>query len=601
MKNAKSRSRIPRALFLALGLALFLRSVSLFFSRQSPFYEPVLLDPGYYHEWAQRLARGDFGSGVFQGLPLYPFFLAACYRVFGGSIFAVKIIQILLGLLAVCLVYLIGKKLDGPKTGVVAAFFAALYGPLFFYEGLWIAEVPGLALYAAAFYFVCETTEAPSAKRAVLAGIFLALAVLTKAGILLFAVLWACFLLGKGLLGADKACLRAAAAFLAAFFLTLAPAPLHNFIRGKDAVFLTAHGGLNFYIGNNPRADGFFVRPEGVGGNVEAQIEDSKALAERALGRSLRPSEVSRWWAARARDFIVGDPLRFLRLVAKKTLLFFSAGEFSDIEDYRFEKRFNAFLRLPWPDFGWLGPLFFVGVFAAPGRLKFSKTLFAWTASYVAAVALFFVSARYRLPLLGVFFPVASFGAIQWWESLRRASWGRAAFLGGAFLLGVGLVRLPLVPPESVRDLVNAGDVYLKKGDPARALPFYREAIGQDPRNAKAHLAAGVALTLAGKGAEAGEDYRKSVALEPSADAYNNLGLWHESRGEIGEAERCFKKAIELKPHSSQAHNNLGMVYAKKGDFESATEELETSLKINPAGRRAQANLDLLLRRRRSG
>ena len=89
-----------------LGLGLFIKILYLIFSRQSPFYEPLLLDPAYYHQWALKIVNGDFiGDPVFYGLPLYPFFVALCYKLFNGSVFAVKLIQIFLGVITLFLIY----------------------------------------------------------------------------------------------------------------------------------------------------------------------------------------------------------------------------------------------------------------------------------------------------------------------------------------------------------------------------------------------------------------------------------------------------------------------------------------------------------------
>ena len=84
--------RSPAMLWGILVLALAVRIFYLNTSRQSyPFFEPLLLDPAYYHQWALRLLSHGFSQeGVFYGLPLYPCFLALCYKLFNVSILAVK-------------------------------------------------------------------------------------------------------------------------------------------------------------------------------------------------------------------------------------------------------------------------------------------------------------------------------------------------------------------------------------------------------------------------------------------------------------------------------------------------------------------------------
>ena len=88
---------MPKRIWLAVVLALAVRIACLYFSRTAPFYEPVILDPKYYQDWALRILAGDWkGEGGFYGLPLYPFFLALCYKFSNHSLLAVKLTQSLL-------------------------------------------------------------------------------------------------------------------------------------------------------------------------------------------------------------------------------------------------------------------------------------------------------------------------------------------------------------------------------------------------------------------------------------------------------------------------------------------------------------------------
>jgi tetratricopeptide (TPR) repeat protein len=579
-----------RVIFWGILLAaVAVKGLYLRFSQASPFYEPNLLDPDYYHRWALKIADGDgSGGGVFYGLPLYPYFLAVCYKFFGVSVLAVKIIQAILGLLTLFFIYKTGKKIATPAVGLLAMGLAAFYGPLFFHEGIFIPEALSLPLYAGGFYALCLFEERSGRRHALLAGAVLGLAALTKAALIFFVAVYAVYRW-------SRRSSKGVFVFLIAFFTMLLPVTLHNAAAGDAGVFLTSHAGFNFYIGNNPGAEGVFAAPEGTGSNVEAQMRDSRAIAERAAGRALRPSEVSRYWSDKAWDFIRENPQKFLELCVRKLLLFFDRREISDVDDYAFSKRFNALLNLPWLDFTVLGPLVFLGLGVSVRRTRWSPLVYLWTGTYLAGLLAFFVNARYRLPLLGIFFPMAALALADLYAMFQKPKPVKIVLCAMLAAAGVGVGGLGLVGTNWTRDYVNAGDVYSEKNDFENARRFYEQALMIDPSSATANLAMGVLYSKQGRQADAKDYYLKAIARDPrSAQAYNNLGFWYDKAGDLETARTYFLKALEVNPDSPQAHNNLGMIYGKMGDYETAAREFEAALKINPKSARSYTNLGLV-------
>lgn len=576
--------------------ALVIKGLYFYFSLSSPFFEPRILDAKYYHEWALRIVGGDFGKDVFYGLPLYPFFLACVYRLSDNSYAAAHLVQACLGLVTLFFIYKSTEKIADKNTALIASILAACYGPLFFHENILIAESIGLPLYAAAFYGVLCFEETPSLKCAVWAGMVLALATLTKAGALLFTVLFVLTGVCRAFFSSREN-LKYYLALILFFMMTLAPIPLHNFIRGHDKVFLTSHSGFNFYIGNNPKAEGVFVAPEGSGSNVDAQVQDSRAIAERELGRTLKPSEVSKYWSDKAWAFIRENPAQFLKLSLRKITLFFDYREISDVDDYEFMKKFNPVLNFPWVTFAMVGPLFFVGALAYGRRLKKAPLIALWVASYVVGLIFFFMNARYRLPMIPLFLGVAAFAVTQITADIREKRW---LSLGVAILaLGVGawVSRLELVGTDHLISYINAGDAYLDKKEYETAQNFYQEALKINPQHPKANLAMGIVGTRTGHYDDAKDYYLKSIETKPTDQAYNNLGMCYDHDGNLEESERYFKKALELRPQNAQAHNNLGMAYGKQGKNIEAVAEFEEALRLNPTSARAHTNLGLILYR----
>lgn len=585
----------PALLWAVLFLGVVIKIAYLFNSRQSPFYEPTLLDPKYYHDWALQIIKGDWvGKSVFYGLPLYPFFVALCYQIFGISVTSVKVIQILFGLFSLFMIYKIGEKVFDSKTGILAAFIAIFYGPLFFHEVLFIPEALSIPLYTAAFYACLLLWEKVTMKRTVIFGLLCGLALLTKAGIALFFILTLILILVRQI----KSRKNSAAIWVGvlAFLTPIAPATWHNWHYGHDFVLLTSHGGFNLYIGNNEKAEGVFMAPDGTGTNVDSQMQDARTIAERELGRALKPSEVSRFWSDKAKAFIKTRPMDFLRLTGKKIILFFDRREISDVEDYEFAKNFNPMLKIPWLNFTILSPFFFAGFIIFLKKSKYSRLAFIFVATYIFSIAFFFINARYRLPIISMLIVIASAGAMGTWEAVKKKNLVLIFWVAACLGLGAMISAANLVGTNWIKSYVNAGDIYLEKKDYGKALKFYDEAVRIEPANSKAQQARGSALAKLGRREEAKEAYLKAIEAEPNnASPYNDLGLWYDQVGDKENAERHFLKAIELKPNSSQAHNNLGMMYGKAGDLDKALQEFETSLRLNPHSPRALTNKGLIL------
>ena len=83
---------------LILVVAFVMRAVYLWQVRQAPEFALLVGDAVTYDAWASRIANGDWlGKGVFYQAPLYPYFLGILYTVFGRDLWAVRLVQIVLG------------------------------------------------------------------------------------------------------------------------------------------------------------------------------------------------------------------------------------------------------------------------------------------------------------------------------------------------------------------------------------------------------------------------------------------------------------------------------------------------------------------------
>jgi tetratricopeptide (TPR) repeat protein len=77
--------------------------------------------------------------------------------------------------------------------------------------------------------------------------------------------------------------------------------------------------------------------------------------------------------------------------------------------------------------------------------------------------------------------------------------------------------------------------------------------------------------------------YRATLAQNPGSWlAHNNLGVWEEGRGELGNAAAEYAQAIRLRGGYEEAQANLGGVLMKLGRLDEATPHLREALRLRP-------------------
>jgi 4-amino-4-deoxy-L-arabinose transferase-like glycosyltransferase len=217
--------------------------------------QPPRNDEIDYTTLAENLVRhGEFafqpGNPTSLRPPLYPALMAAVYGVFGvDNLQAVRMVQAVLSLVNVVLVYYLGRSLFSHRVGLWAAGLYCFYPSLLAYNNLLLTEVLFTFLLCAYCALVVRALRANSLPWLVAAGVGLGLAALTRSVLWMFPPVFAVFLLFafRGNWGRR---LVAAAAFVAAFALTVAPWAVRNTRLQKTFIAIDVMGGRNLMMGN---------------------------------------------------------------------------------------------------------------------------------------------------------------------------------------------------------------------------------------------------------------------------------------------------------------------------------------------------------------
>jgi 4-amino-4-deoxy-L-arabinose transferase-like glycosyltransferase len=640
----RGRRVLPIAAVLAAALALRLAHWAAV--RRAPFIAELAMDSREYDRWAREIAGGDWlGHGVFFQAPLYPYLLALLYKVCGRSLDAAYLVQIAGGVAGCYALYRAGRAMVSERVGLAAAALAAVYGPFIFYDVqllkeslaatvacflLWalaLAPAPGPGERSAAAA-LARTTHGPSTgpleiglspalrpagsaatggsrgrsagsaagwPRWLLGGLLLGVLALLRENALLVVP----FLLplpwiagrdagaGPSRPAARRGAVRTAAlgtaALLAGVCVALAPVALRNGLVGGDFLPTTFQGGVNFYIGNNPRADGTY-QPIVPGKQVpELERREPVRLAEQELGRRLTPAEVSRFWLGRALGWARSHPGDFLRLTLRKLGRFFSWYEWPDTIDYYAIREQSPVYRLPLLEFGGVTLLAAAGLgWLGGGRARRLAPALLFAGGWMVSTVAFFLFARYRLPVVPALLLLAALPVAAFVEALAVRPWLRGRAGTPAADLGSATPGAAAIRPAILGVVVAA----------AFALP---RLAGFAPRLDLVHFNLGRLAEERGDAELAGRHYRAVLAVAPGDFlAWLDLGNLAARRRDLPEALRCYRRAAALEPASDDAQSNLGGVYLALGDLPAASRHLERALALDPQSVQALQNGALL-------
>jgi len=136
------------------------------------------------------------------------------------------------------------------------------------------------------------------------------------------------------------------------------------------------------------------------------------------------------------------------------------------------------------------------------------------------------------------------------------------------------LQKLLSKDPKSVALRQRMAEVYERKGDHTNEIAFYQQACELAPNDLAAALGLADALARAGRTSEARGEFQRVVKAHPeNAPALNNAAFFlADTGGDLDEALRLAKHALEKAPGQPGFSDTVGYIYLKKGLNESAVQ-----------------------------
>ncbi len=621
-------------LALILLAGALLTGAYLFQLHQTPFADLLMVDAKTYHLKALTiLQEGWIGKNVSYQAPLYPYFLAVIYTLFGVNWLGVQILQAALFLLTILILYRLGSDLFDTKVGLLCAALMAFYGVVIYYTGLLLKTTLSVFFTGLFLLTLLKAEKFRSRLFFFLGGLLLGLLMTLRENMALVLpaiLVWIIFLSRPDLKRHYRSRIMAAVLFLCGLLLFLSPFILRNYIHSGELIITSYQGGANFYLGNNPSSRGFYTRLPFVRANPEWEEKDFKAEAEKRTGRPLSPSQVSRFWFRQAWGHFQEDPFLFPKLFLLKIYILFNNYEVPDNYDFAFMKSLTPSLKGGFISYGLILPLALMGLFLSRKKSSSFLLLYIFLIGYALSVILFYVNSRYRMPLVPALIPFAAYtlmeGRAKWrvWKGKEKMlallvflflnlltfspTIGNSDFSFPHFKLGLEYEKKGLwdqallefrralaLQPEFPWANHGLGRVLERKGEIDSAVLEYQKALQNNPDYWEARVNLAIALGKKGRIEDALAEYRKILTLKPDLpEAHNNLGALYEQKGWLEPAAQAYKKAIQLRPGFVEAHNNLGVFYLKQGRLQQAEYEFKLALKLYPNHPIVQANLEKL-------
>ena len=235
--------------------------------------EIVAGDATQYHLLARGIANGDGYStlsSVLQGdpqptaqhPPLFPLVLAGLDLVGLDSLTAHRVVLCLSAAAGVALIGLLGRRVAGPRAGLIAAAIAAVYPGFFMLAGVAMAESLYVPLIALTLLLTYALIDRPRLGVGALLGVLIGLATLDRTEAVLLLPLLA-LAVALRLPGARER-VRVVAVVTVAALLVLAPWVGRNWHAFDRFPLLSTNGGLTAMIANCERpyyADVGFIEP----------------------------------------------------------------------------------------------------------------------------------------------------------------------------------------------------------------------------------------------------------------------------------------------------------------------------------------------------
>ncbi len=506
-------------------------------------------DAQFYLDWIRQVLHGRVAV-PFLGLPGYPFLMSIFFRIISKVSFLI-LIQHLFSAIAGVFLYKVVDRLTGNKLCALLSVVLYLgYTPFMMYSSILTPE--SLAIFLLSVWFYLFLKDSFDLKDALLSGLLGGVIVIIRPAFCLWFLSLSVFIPVRFVINKVNKLFFAILYFVS----LLLPIFIVMQINHKYTGFwqLTAHEGINFYIGNSNIASGLFYTGGIFRPTQSGMIEDARIIASKIEGHSLSVSQASRFWRNKAFEFIIRNPSRFLLLIVKKFFLLFNATEYHDAN-----WRAMKVPILPFINFSFIFPLSFIALWTTRKNpvVGVLRLCFVLTSM---AVILVFVNTRYKLMVVFPSIVLAGIAVNDLYLLIKKRRLFEVVTLlivAAIFFVVGGICWVPVVR-DNVAIRFNKAVELIENKEFDKAETILKQLVAENAGDYLSWFTLGNIYYNEGKLDKARLCYIKSLSINGwFADALFNLGVVLLKQKKFDKAERCFSQLYQVSPQKLDVIYNL--------------------------------------------
>ena len=459
---------------------------------------PNGLDQQRFDQFAIQISKGDIlgGRGVYGQSPLYPYFLALIYQLFGHSYLIVRIFQMLMGAGTCVLLYLIGRSIFNRMVGIISGIICSLYGVLIFYEGELLRVTLTVFLTVLLVFSIMRILKIKKVAIWLIPGIVLGLLILCRPNNIIlapFILIWLVFVTRKN----KKLLAKRFICFFFGILLALTPLFIRNHIVGVNLFSMSSQGVNAFICGHDSRSTGcgFY------------QIQDDTYLGKNQMQTCFNILKTS-----------FKTPSKWFKQQAKKFDAFWNGYEIPNNSNFYLSRKFSGLLSLPLPGFVFIASMGIMGIIISIGnKQKYLKYLLLYliVIGCFCSVMVFYILSRFRQPIVPFLILFTGF-FINWlWKKGKDKNFRKLIFS----LLCVVILSFAMLPRQNrfilPQDYYNMGLSYTMGKKHNNAISQFDNAIKLKANYVKPIYMKGFCLLRQNKPRLAIIEFEEALKLNP--------------------------------------------------------------------------------------